>query len=1210
MAAITQQIPNLMGGVSQQPDPLKLPGQVKEAVNALLDPTFGCKKRPPTRFTGKLATNIPESASWFPIFRDDKERYVASVYAGTDSSTYYKITVVSNKYRVDGSGSDNLTLALNEKSTYIFDQSDSSNTGKPLRFSETSDGTHGSGTEYTTGVETYGTPGTAGAFTKITVAASAPVLYYYDTSTAAAGGQLTTAANTTSATQLRVFDALTGHEKKVDISGNARTYLSVSDVLKLKPLTINDYTLIANAEKEVSMSQNTVDDAVEEALVVINQVAYNTTYSVDFLKDGTSSTTEQVFRASRLTVSQVPKEVGIGTCSKAGSQSFTSSSGSKTGLGFTITTKCNPTQTQTEVEGNPFPTQVRRQNPVSDPNFERTFDYHMQAWATKHFGNAQTYPENQTKRRTETINTPQGNIQIVCDVRTVKHPNATSEATYPADYSDAEKAGKKLSEFWGDTLKWEHDQSYIQGTPTTVTGTPWQEGQVMEMTVDFTSNLDLGYPEGGIIPYEAGKNTAGMSFKIPDGGVQSPDPTIDYDYDSVYNTQVKLNNGGQNWRKGDTVTETMLGHTYTITVEDETFSYNYASENQVTHTTPVDTTAGQLNVGAIVSALTTSISALTPYTAVAIGNVVYIKRTDGRSFNVQARGGTANNALYAIKGSVNDVSLLPNQCEPNVVLKVRNSADSDADDYYVKFLPASGEIRGMGSWEETVKPGIVTDFNIDTMPHVLIREANGDFTFRSLSRTHSDSLFWAAREVGDWDPVLETGTNPNPSFVDTTIQDMFFFMNRLGFLTEDSVVLSQPGDYFNFFSGSAIAVSDADPIDMTASSTKPAKLKAALGTPKGLLLFAENSQFLLATSEAAFGPATVKMSELANYAYNSQIKPIETGVSILFSTEAETYSKVFEVSVDSIDNRPLVAENTRIIPEYIPPNLKTSTSSANNSFCAFGNDTETLYTFKFFNTGNERSLAGWTKWQLPAKVRLFEFAHDTGYFVLYNNGVYTLSKMEMLDDPETSPINVDGTKFIPRLDNYLLKSQVTTEAGSTLTKLRFPEGSYVVNATPNVIFTTGGTATLFQRPAIQNDATGYYVEVDNNIASEDFILGLEYDLSITLPTFYIKQDDRPDRRNLPIVENVYLDLYLSGRYNVSIEKTGYTTTSIDIDVTPADIYTANQPAVQTVTTKAVPIFSRGDFVNMTIKAQDPLPAAITSYSWEGHYSTRGISALQ
>ena len=41
MASITQQIPNYIGGISEQPDELKLPGQVKDLNNAFPDLTYG-----------------------------------------------------------------------------------------------------------------------------------------------------------------------------------------------------------------------------------------------------------------------------------------------------------------------------------------------------------------------------------------------------------------------------------------------------------------------------------------------------------------------------------------------------------------------------------------------------------------------------------------------------------------------------------------------------------------------------------------------------------------------------------------------------------------------------------------------------------------------------------------------------------------------------------------------------------------------------------------------------------------------------------------------------------------------------------------------------------------------------------------------------------------------------------------------------------------
>lgn len=118
----------------------------------------------------------------------------------------YNVHVVSdngNKYRFvnhpTGSSSSALTLNLTEGIVYLFNQQHISNAGHPLRFSTTSDGTHGGGTEYTTGVTTFGTPGQAGAYTRIKVATDAPTLYYYCSVHSGMGGQANTPAATTTA---------------------------------------------------------------------------------------------------------------------------------------------------------------------------------------------------------------------------------------------------------------------------------------------------------------------------------------------------------------------------------------------------------------------------------------------------------------------------------------------------------------------------------------------------------------------------------------------------------------------------------------------------------------------------------------------------------------------------------------------------------------------------------------------------------------------------------------------------------------------------------------------------------------------------------------------------------------------------------------------------------------------------------------------------
>tara|TARA_Y100001963_G_C6398341_1_gene272927 strand:- start:184 stop:474 length:291 start_codon:yes stop_codon:yes gene_type:complete len=94
-----------------------------------------------------------------------------------------------------------------------------------------------------------------------------------------------------------------------------------------------------------------------------------------------------------------------------------------------------------------------------------------------------------------------------------------------------------------------------------------------------------------------------------------------------------------------------------------------------------------------------------------------------------------------------------------------------------------------------------------------------------------------------------------------------------------------------------------------------------------------------------------------------------------------------------------------------------------------------------------------------------------------------------------------------------------------------------------------------------------------------------------------------------MVENVYLDLYLSGRYSIVLSRLGYTDSTLDLDVQQADVYLANDPAVKDIVTRAIPVYTRGDQVGITVKSSDPLPSSITSYSWEGHYNTRGIQLL-
>ena len=79
-------------------------------------------------------------------------------------------------YFIDGLQSPHIHLVPGN--TYRFDQSDSSNSGHPLRFYYEADKT----TNYTTGVTTNGTPGSSGAYTQIVPTESTPTVLFYQCS--------------------------------------------------------------------------------------------------------------------------------------------------------------------------------------------------------------------------------------------------------------------------------------------------------------------------------------------------------------------------------------------------------------------------------------------------------------------------------------------------------------------------------------------------------------------------------------------------------------------------------------------------------------------------------------------------------------------------------------------------------------------------------------------------------------------------------------------------------------------------------------------------------------------------------------------------------------------------------------------------------------------------------------------------------------------
>ena len=124
------------------------------------------------------------------------------------------------------------------------------------------------------------------------------------------------------------------------------------------------------------------------------------------------------------------------------------------------------------------------------------------------------------------------------------------------------------------------------------------------------------------------------------------------------------------------------------------------------------------------------------------------------------------------------------------------------------------------------------------------------------------------------------------------------------------------------------------------------------------------------------------------------------------------------------------------------------------------------------------------------------------------------------------------------------------------------------------------------------------------------VIGMQYRMSVSLPAFYVTNEGKADRIDNPVVETLYLNLYYSGRYQVELERLGYNNYIHDVDVTRAGLYIANKPALEEVVTKTVPIYCLGKDAKASIYADDPVPSAITSYAWQGHYNKRDVVQLK
>ena len=133
-----------------------------------------------------------------------------------------------NKYYLDGEEAASIQLVPGI--TYRFDLSDSSTSSHPFLLSTTKDGSHNSGSSYTTGVTTNGSQGSSGAYVQITInAATSDTLYYYCSAHSGMGGDAVVSIAGSSLSASDTDDLTEGSSNLYYTDARARGAVSVTD---------------------------------------------------------------------------------------------------------------------------------------------------------------------------------------------------------------------------------------------------------------------------------------------------------------------------------------------------------------------------------------------------------------------------------------------------------------------------------------------------------------------------------------------------------------------------------------------------------------------------------------------------------------------------------------------------------------------------------------------------------------------------------------------------------------------------------------------------------------------------------------------------------------------------------------------------------------------------------------------------------------------
>ena len=372
------------------------------------------------------------------------------------------------------------------------------------------------------------------------------------------------------------------------------------------------------------------------------------------------------------------------------------------------------------------------------------------------------------------------------------------------------------------------------------------------------------------------------------------------------------------------------------------------------------------------------------------GSIVY-KNTTGAWVTSDSWGDQASEGWQGVLKQLQD---LPNTMGSYYGLQTLVNVTGDEKNQFEGFwtwVKNEGE-----AWLETVAPGIKDGFQNSTMPHILERTAIGNFTFKEFD--------YYDRDKGD------ELSNSMPSFVGKQIQDIFFYRNRLGFLAEDNVIMSETGIYENFFRTTVTDLLDTDVVDVAVDTNTVANLRYAIPFNQNLLIFGSHAQYIL-SSDKPLTPGNASVSQTTSYAINPKVKPKQIGPNVYFALDRGAYTQVREYYNVPGSTGNEATDITGHVPTYIDHTI-TALEVSDKYDMLFINprDTNEIYVYNQTWEGETKSQSAWHRWEITgATIFNIQVVDDT-LLVMYNEGTdVKMGKISLKSEDFSSTVYSDST---------------------------------------------------------------------------------------------------------------------------------------------------------------------------------------------------------